>query len=264
MTMKTNTEPLSEPDLLSPTNAVATREPLPPPAPVAPTPTMILQAALERGITSENVAVVKELTELVWKKEARDAEKEFNRAFVELQKELPRIQATKIIPDKQGNQRSSFAPLEEIDAQARPLCLKHGFTYAFAEGEAPAGRITKICTLRHDGGHSVSNKYTVRIGSGPPGCSESQADGSAHSYAKRGALCDALGIVVAGIDNDARNEGAPITPKQAEELAHRVNATNTDKAAFLNYAGADSFAEIPAAKYDILDGFLKKKESRGK
>lgn len=253
----------TEPELpvaLVPEQPLATH----PPAPANPNPYMILQAAMQRGITSENVAVVEKLTELCWKTDDRNAEKAFARAFVQVQKEIPRIKATKIIPDRNGAMRSSFAPFEEIDEQVRPLCLKHGFTYSFSEGEAQQGRITKICTLQHDEGHKRSNPFTVRIGQGPPGCSESQADGAAHSYAKRGALCDALNIVVTGIDNDARNEGAPITAEQADELERRVSATNTDKAAFLKYAGAATYAQIMSTKYAILDGFLQKKEAKGR
>ena len=116
----------------------------------------------------------------------------------------------------------------------------------------------------HRGGHERSNPYSVRIGSGPPGCSESQADGSAHSYAKRGALCDALNIVVHGIDNDARMEGGKVTAEQAEELERRAQLTNSNIAAFLKLAGATKFAEIPATKYDLLDDMLKRKESKSR
>lgn len=224
----------------------------------------MIQSVIERGVTSENVSALRELVALKRDMDKDKAAKEFAAEFIALQQELPKVKATKTIPDKHGNIRSSFAPFEEIDAQLRPLALKYGFTYSFSEGAFQQGKITKVCVVLHRGGHERSNPYSVRIGAGPPGCSESQADGSAHSYAKRGALCDAFNIVVTGIDNDARLEGASVTPDQAFELERRVGETNSNREAFLKFAGAKTYAEISAVKYDMLDQFLAKKEGRSR
>lgn len=235
------------------------------PAPTAGDMLEVILAAIKSGeVTAEKVAAMDGAMKLCERMQDKESEKEFARAFTELMREMPKVQATKAIPSRDGTMRSSFAPFEEIDAQARPLCLNHGFTYSFSEGEFNQGRITKICTLQHVGGHNRSNPYTVRIGSGPPGCSESQADGAAHSYAKRGALCDALNIVVHGIDNDARLEGGKISTEQADELERRVALTNSNREAFLKLAGAKTWAEIPSGKYDILDELLRRKEQKGK
>lgn len=224
-------------------------------------PGEMMQQMIASGVTAENAAAFKELVLLSEHMEDRKDKKDFARAFVALQRDIPRIKATKVIPNRDGSMRSSFAPFDEIDSQARPICLEHGFSYSFSEGPFQQGKITKICTLLHEAtGIEKSNPFSVRIGSGPPGCSEAQADGAAHSYAKRGALCDALNIVVTGLDNDAKVEGAPVTQEQADELERRVSETNSNKAAFLKFAGADSFAKISAVKYDVLDGFLRKKE----
>ncbi len=228
----------------------------------APDPFGLMQSMIDKGVTSENAAAFKELVLLSEHMEDRRAKQSFAQAFIALQKEIPRIQATKVIPDRNGNMRSSFAPFEEIDTQCRPLCLKHGFTYSFSEGAFQQGKITKICTLQHEDGHERSNPYSVRIGQGPPGCSESQADGSAHSYAKRGALCDCLNIVVSGIDNDARLEGASITADQAEELERRVALLNQDHAKFLKWLGAKTYSEISSVKYAMADEFLRGKEQK--
>lgn len=233
----------------------------------APTPADMMQAMIEKGVTQENVAAFKELVVLSEHMEDRKAAREFAQDFMALQSELPRVQATKVIPDRSGGMRSSFAPFEEIDAQLRPIAQRHGFTYSFSEGPFQQGKITKICTVLHRGGHERSNPFSVRIGAGPPGCSEAQADGSAHSYAKRGSLCDAFNIVVHGIDNDARMEGnvnTPVSSYQADELERRVKETNSNVGAFLKLAGAAKFADIPASKYDMLDGLLRKKENAGR
>jgi hypothetical protein len=229
----------------------------------APSAIEMIQSVIARGVTSENVAALRELVSLKRDMDKDAAQKSFAADFLGLQLELPRVQATKIIPDKHGAMRSSFAPFEEIDAQLKPICQKFGFTYSFSEGPFQQGKITKICTVMHRGGHERSNPFSVRIGAGPPGCSEAQADGAAHSYAKRGALCDAFNIVVHGIDQDARLEGGSVTPEQAKELLDRVLATKSNEDSFLRFAGAKNYREIAAAKYDMLDQFLTVKERKG-
>lgn len=225
-----------------------------------------LQHIIASGVTPDNAAAVEKLLDVYLKVEDRNAEKAFNADFLLLQQELPKVKAVKPVPGRDGTVRFTFAPFDEIDDQARPLCLKHGFTYTFSEGDEKAGKVTKICILSHKNGHSRRNSYSVRIGHGPPGCTESQADGSAHSYAKRGALCDALNIRIdKAIETDPRQEGGCVSAEQAKELDRRVKETNSNVEAFLRFAGADMkaqnrFATIPASRYQECDAQLRKKE----
>ena len=55
-----------------------------------------------------------------------------------------------------------------------------------------------------------------------------------------------------------------MTEEQAFELERRVAETNSNRDAFLKFAGAKSYREIAATKYEILDGFLRKKEKGGR
>lgn len=252
-----------EPDPVPPPQALVVHQPMEVAAPTLLNTAGVaamLKAVIDQGINGESVKAVEAMVSLFERVEKRDAEKEFIRAFVELMKEVPAIQATKPVPNDDGTTRYEYAPFEEIDEKLRPLAMKHGFTYTFSEGQADSARVCKVCTVQHIGGHTKANSYTVRIGQGPPKTSDSQKDGSAHTYAKRGALCDAFNIVVYGQDNDARIEGGKITAEQARELEERVKNTASDRAAFLKYAGAKDFAEIAAAKYAMLDASLKRKE----
>lgn len=232
--------------------------------PIEPTRGQIMMAIAKSGVTKDNAEAMRVLAELQYRDEDRRAEMEFNKAFVLMQAEIPKIRATKPVPNDDGSTRYAYAPFEEIDKQARPICQKFGFSYSFCEGQSEAGKVTKVITLFHIGGHKRSNSYSVRIGAGPPKTSDSQKDGSAHTYAKRGALCDCLAIVVEGLDNDARIEGSPITKDQAAELRKRVQSTGSDEADFLKYAGAKTYEEIASSKLGILDRALKKKENTTK
>ncbi len=110
--------------------------------------------------------------------------------------------------------------------------------------------------LQHIDGHSRSNPYSITI-SGEPG---GDSDARAHSRAKRGALIDALHIIVSHLsDDDAAEDGAPITPNDAAILAARVKNCGVDEAAFLKFAGADSFADIASSKLVMLAEWLDKK-----
>lgn len=222
----------------------------------------MLQAVIERGVSQENVAAVGEIVKLYERMEDKKAEREFAQAFVALQAEMPAVKALRAVPNRDGSTRYNFAPYEEIMDQIAPMLKRHGFTVTFST-DFGEGRLIKTCTLQHVGGHSKSNKFAVRIGSGPPGATDTQADGAASTYAKRFALCDALNIQI-DKDSDARAEGGAITADQAEELERRVAETNSNVAAFLKFAGATKFSEIPATKYDLLDSHLSRKERAGR
>jgi ERF superfamily protein len=220
----------------------------------------LLAEVIKQGVTTENVAALDKLCDLYERVEAKKAERAFNAAFAELQREMPQVAATSPVKNKDGTIRYRFAPFEEIMDKVQPFLTKHGFSLSFNSRQAEAARLTAVCTLHHVGGHSQSNEFTVRIGSGPPGCTETQADAAAKTIAKRGALSDALNIVV-DKDEDARLIGKSITDAQAAQLMARVKACGADEAAFLRYAGATTYWDIPEARYDALDALLARKES---
>lgn len=214
------------------------------------------QAVVAGTIKAEHVAVMRELL-------AMDAERKFAAAFVALQAEMPKIQATKAVPNNDGTVRYRFAPFEDLMEQIAPMLQKHGFTVSFSS-RIDDKRIISTCTLQHSAGHKRSNDFAVRVGQGPPKATETQSDGAAATYAKRFALTEALNIVVAHMDNDARLEGSAVTPEVADELERRVKLTNSNVDAFLKLAGAKKFSEISSIKYDMLDQLLRRKEKAGR
>lgn len=220
----------------------------------------MMHIMIQAGITTENVAAFKELVLLQERGEDRKAKREFAAAFSALQAEMPAVQAMKPVPNRDGTVRYKYAPYEDILKQIKPYLDKHGFSLRFSQ-KSEATRITMVCTLLHNGGHSETNEFSCRIGQGPPSSNESQADGAASSYAQRGALCDALNIVVR-TDSDARLEGGNVTQEQADELERRVKLTNSDVKKFLAFAEASTFETIKSAKYPVLDDFISRKEGR--
>ena len=218
------------------------------------------EAVMTKDLDKDKLAVIERLV-------AIDAERRFNTAFVGLQQELPVISGIRGIPDKQGNIKFAYANFEDIDEIVRPICFKHGFCYSFKETGYHEGKVTTMMMLTHSGGHTREIPCTVRIGSGAPGTSESQNDMGAHTFGKRGALELGLCLRIVGNKEDAKlmgNQSEKITLFQADELERRVKETNSNVQAFLKFAGAAKFSEIPANKYDALDQMLRRKEQVGK
>lgn len=203
---------------------------------VEPSVAQILSAAVQGGVTAENVAVVKEL--LAMQKEIREDEskRDFARDFVALQRAIPAMEASKNVKNKDGSHRFSYAPFEEIMADVKPLAHAHNFGITF-DTETHDRSVTVHCILIHASGHEKRNKQTVRIGSGPPGSSEAQADGAATSYAKRFALCAALNITIE-TDREEAGAGEAITEAEAEELEAGVSETGIDPLKFLKWLKA--------------------------
>ncbi len=229
-------------------------------APPEPSVALMLQKVIDGGITADNVSALESLVGLYDRMQAKNAEREFNQAFAKLQSELSSVNATRQVPNKDGSVRYRFAPYEDIMETVKPVLITNGFAISFTTRFMDGGRIVSICTLRHVGGFSQSNEFAVRIGGGPPGSTETQADGAAKTYAKRGALCDALNIVVEH-DDDARMIGQPIGKAIAEDLEARVTNVGADREAFLKFAGAKTFDEISDERWPQLDELLKRKEA---
>ena len=213
-------------------------------------------AAASKALDKDSLQVMKELL-------AMDAARQFNTAFVALQQDMPTIVAKTVIPN-----RGKYEKFEDLMLVVGPLLTKHGFTVSFSQ-DFKENRILETCTLSHCGGHSRSNSFAVR--SGGKADSETQSDCKASTTAKRNAFCNALNIVIRqdclNEENDAGIEGDPsaiITHEQAESLKFRVYDTGSNEAAFLQFARAKSFFEIPASRYNELDFYLRRTEAKPK
>lgn len=229
-----------------------------------PSVALMLQGALANiqsgAITPEHVDVLGKMMDLYERNEARQAKKDFAVALAEMQAETGTIQAMSIVANRDGSERYRFAKFETIMEKAKPMMAKHGFSHSF-DTIAGDGKLTAIFKLTHKGGHSESNQFTVRTSKGQ-GTNDAQDDMGTKSYAKRGAVCDGLGIVIShdadGAD-DASNLGAPITQEQADTLRELCDETKSDRKKFLDYAGAATFEEIASSRYEDLTAVLMRK-----
>ncbi len=191
--------------------------------------------------------------------QTKDAEKQFNSAFVALQQDIPVIVASSVIPN-----RGKYERFEDVMRVVGPLLVKHGFSVSFSM-DFKENRILETCHLRHIGGHSQSNSFAVR--SGGKADSDTQADCKAATTAKRNALLNCLNIVIRqdalqDEEGDVSLEGEPISFDKAQYLRELVRDTNSDEASFLRFAGASKYEEILSGKYETVVAALHKKARR--
>lgn len=223
-----------------------------------PSVALMLQSMIERGITVDNASAMTQLMALHERMQDRDAERQFNAAFVKLQSEIPVIVASSEIPN-----RGKYERFEDVMRQIQPALTANGFTVSFSQSFTD-NRIVETCHLKHAAGHSQQNSFGVRLGGRAD--SETQADCKASTTAKRNALLNALNIVVRQDcmqnEDDARIVGETVTQAQANELRERVKACGADEGAFLGYAAAKSYEDIGAGRYSDLDAMLRKKEAK--
>lgn len=222
-----------------------------PPMPAAVTAGALLQAAVAANLGVEGVKALAE----IWEREqTRQAEIAFNRAFARVQSELPKIVPTGRVADKNDSKKTRywFAEFDNILDIVQPILTANGFALAFDTVRGPES-ITAKCTLMHADGHSRTNQFTVRVGSGPLGTNEAQADGSARSFAKRYALADALNLnIERGGDNDGASavRRGTITADQAADLRALVQEVGRTEAGLCAIYGVGNLDSLPMSLYE--------------
>lgn len=233
-------------------NLPATRQP----ADVIMTPGQILQGAITGNISSDKVEVVERLLQMQLDQEDRDMRVMLARAFGELQYDCKKIACTKTIPGRNGEIRSTFAPIEEIKDEMFPLLAKHKFTYDAKQELLDGGKLTKATVIitHVPTGREKSSSFTCRE-QASPGNTPAQNDGGTFTFAERKAIANLLGL---RFDHsaDARDLGDTITPEDAADLERRVRAIYPNDARqverVLKLADAKDFASIKFAKYDVV------------
>jgi len=231
----------------------------------AVTPLALIDKAIEKGISPDQLGKLMDLQER-W--EQREAAKRFAEAVTAFQAECPRVkkerQAT--IPGREGKTGYGykFANFEDVDRAVAPLLAKHQIVVTFdsehvAQGQASGLKIT--CRVRV-GTHVEDTRFTLPIPAMNQ-VNDAQRYGVALSYAKRYAFCAALKIVVADEDDDAADLFERITAEQVAQVKAEIERTGTKLPAFLNWIGVAQLDLIPAAQWAVVQDHFRRKPSKG-
>ena len=166
----------------------------------------LIAQAIEHGISVEGLERLLAMRERLKAEAAREA---FFVALAAFQAECPVIPKRKVarIESAKGTYSYRYAPLGDIVGQVAALLGRHGLSYVLKarfEGD-PVAQVAE-CVVHHVGGHHESSEFRAPVDSGAR-MNPKQQHASALTYAKRYALCNALGILTA--DEDSDGDGGP-------------------------------------------------------
>lgn len=232
---------------------------------LAQQPSMIevIQAlAVDERVNVEKLAALMGLQE---RAEAREAERQFNIDLAAAMAEMPSIRKN-AVKDMGTKGSIPYANYEQLDRIIRPIEQKYGFCRIFST--QPLDKPGTLMTLRllHKGGHAIiSTRYQ------PPdtgaGKNDTQAIGSADSYARRYLTLAIWNIVTVGADDDGVLAGA-ISQDQADNinaLISEIGMSAAGRAAFFGLADVRTVEEIPQRRYkDIMQALESKRRAQSK
>lgn len=229
--------------------------------------------ALIREAIAQKVdpAALRELLAVKEQWEASEARKTYNLAVSDFQRQCPIIEKT----DK--GYSANYARLDRIWRTIRPLLTGLGLSVTWNICEMRDGLCHVEGRLAHRDGHGeklvmdMPLPDKVRNAQGKDVQNNAQQMGSASTYAKRYAMCAALGIVTGEDDDGLAASALFVTGEQAKAVAEKVDVCRMlpdfDEPTFWKWAGASCAEELKANRFNdvmaALDRKLKPKAKAG-
>lgn len=219
-----------------------------------PHPLVLIQQAIEKGMTSGDMVALAEMQRRYDADRAREA---FAQAMADCQKEMPVM-----VRDTQNRQTNSeYVQLDQIMIRCKPIWLKHGFTLSFTDADgAREGLKRTACTVRHIGGHVEHHFLDLPpddVGlKGAANKTLVHAIISSGTYAQRILTVQIFDISIAGKDLDGNTI---ITPKQLAELEDLITKSGTDRLKFLQWFGIQLLDELPTRRFKDAVAYLERK-----
>lgn len=255
-------------------NDVATVPQGQPPAVIGDGPGEVLQAVVALAKDpAVDAAKVDAFLRMQERMEDREAERQFNRAFVRLSAVMPQIPKLGTVNLGSGKGAYAFARWEDMDKVLRPLLIAHGFALTFDSKPrgGDGGGLIVTGHLLHADGHSRAAEIALALDTGA-GRNNLQAGGSTLSYGKRYVAEMLLNIVRKGDDDDGKLGGTKfIAQEDAEELREIAKAADAQEGKFLHamFEGDDraprSFDEIEVgATHTAVKNALRARASRNR
>jgi hypothetical protein len=167
----------------------------------------LLQVIAAAVKDSTSVDVIERIIDLKNKEEDRAARKAFFQALSKFQSELPEIEKTTIVYNKDGSERYRYAKIGQIARQIKEPMANNGLCFTLSHQIVDKG-INIFCTISHVDGHSEESKPVFMPMESPDfmKMTEQQKIGTAHTYGDRYALSGALGIVTIDQDVDGNTD----------------------------------------------------------
>jgi ERF superfamily len=203
----------------------------------------IMDMVREAVAGGASMEVIEKLIGLHERFEAAQARRAFDASIAMAKAGIGVVKKTRKGPN--GMYEDMGAIADEIGS----ALAKHGLSYRYRTEQSD--KIKVVCVIAHKDGHSEETALSAsadRSGSK----NDIQAIGSTVTYLQRYTLKAALGLAVAADDDaqSASQEQAKISEAQLGELLALADDVQANKAAFCNWAGIESFADILASQFN--------------
>jgi hypothetical protein len=234
----------------------------------------LIRFGLEKG-GAEIVPAIRELVELRWKMEERDARKAFFDALSQFRAKCPPILKTReneqFTVTRRGGAKvkAKYAPLDEIDRIARPIASECGLTWTW-NTRVDGSMMTITCRVMHILGYFEESSVTMPCES-KAGSSPQQKYGSAQTYGMRYSLVAALGITTADTDVDGitgEGESEKITDEEAARLSALISevmgtteAADIYRTRLLKWLAVETINDIDARDFQRTVAMVEAKRS---
>lgn len=209
---------------------------------------MSIEGVLMRAVESgANIETLERLMTIRREIKAEQAQEAFYTSLSQFQADCPIIKKAKAVHNTQakgGGLRYHYAPLDLIMKTVSPLLQKHGLSVtmkASVELEPDEAFLSVSCEVHHIAGHTETSVFKLPIDKDAY-MNAAQKFGSASTYAKRYAFCNALGILTGDEDND----GGKVTPAEARQAVSQPRAKAST-------ARAERATIYPAAQGEGID-----------
>ncbi len=159
----------------------------------------LLQLAINKDMDTDKL---QQLIDLKNKEEERQAEREFEFHFAEMQKEYIPAYKKRSVSTNSGAHAFNYCPLPEILKVYAPILSKHGFSYRWAEDEQE-GAIKVTCFLTGYG-HTRTASKVIPYGESNQLVNKIQTRGISTEYGRRYTYMNVTGCIVAEDDTDGQ------------------------------------------------------------
>lgn len=234
---------------------------------------MIQTLAMNKDVSIERLQAMIEMKERHEDRQREEQGRLDRRAYFAAmaicQKEVPVVTKTK----RNDHNKSNYADLAAIEAQAMPVIHGHGFTVSFQpDGKSDAGELRIKWTVAHSQGHAEQGIAEIPMdGTGMKGSANmtgTQSFGSTASYGRRYLLCMLFNIST-GDDNDAQPKPKEpvqhISEEQYRELCDMIEKAGISEDIVCEAEKLKQLAEMPLAMFTRIMGRMRKtiKENTG-
>ena len=235
-----------------------------PPSGTVMSPMDLIQTAIERGASLEQLQQMMDFKDRL---DTQAARKAFDAAMSEAKGKIPPILKTRTVDYKTDKGRTHYKheDLASIAQVVDPILAAHGLSYRYRTTQGDGG-VAVTCIVAHRDGHVEEN--TLRAGADTSGGKNGvQGIGSTITYLQRYTLKAALGLAAAP-DDDGKASAAPekapepISQAQLDELRDLIDEVGADTPALCKYLQVNALRDIPAKEFGKVKAIVNRKREK--